>query len=664
VDLSEISFGKLTAQVRAGLQAMYNKAGSVFSAASPFGHLLAVVEELFRLNVLHTKNIVRGYDITDPANGGNTRVIRGLAVLGGHNPSRAVSASGTLQLQLKPGLTPAAVPGGSITLYNRSLVRNSSNGLMYSLDLGAEKQSFQVTAGGSVYVAVVQGEWHEYAATGQGVGSQTFNVSAPSGQDVDNYRFDVYVNSDRWEPRNSTLDMLPEQTAYTCKTGISGGLDVGFGNDYFGQAPPLASEVLVRYLMTDGAQGNIPNPALNEFQFVDEVFDANGGAVSVEDTFDVSVATPIQFGADGESADFTRSMLPFVSTNFVLARPENFIFHLRRLGIFSVVDAYVPTVANGGSIESLVEFAKLGSDLVASAAAAGTLADKRVQSLLTRHTSSMERTIALLAAQANSSVINLFLLPNVRNYYGDDPDFDYFTVPMDAFTLDDVEKARVLTYLTIGGATSLVADVRIADPVVKRYAVTVMVLLYEEASLEDVQADVRRALSDYFIDNDRRDRIPRSDVTRMVEDVYGVDSADVVFVSEETERYHTAYGVLNEAFQVANGRVPADGEVKMADGTAYDPFYVSGLDPDLGDILLGEQDFALLRGGWADRDGRTYSEFPQAAGFGPLNLVVVPAQTSRARAMAQTRPALSTLKPGATTVVASPVANINKGYNV
>lgn len=661
MDLSELSFSRILAQVKSTLQSLYNRADLSFSAASPFGHLLQVVEELFKLNTLHVRNVVRHYDLTNPANE-NRNAVRGLAVLGQHNPSRAVSASGTLRLQVKAGVDVGQeVKGGKLAVYNRTRLRNQANGLLYSLDLGTDKQTFQITAGSSIYLNVVQGEWVDATRTGSGAPNFTFNVAGRSTKDVDHYRFNVAVNSQLWSPRKSVVDMLPGEGAYTCRTGISGGLDIGFGNGAYGAVPPAGAVINVEFLETDGVEGNIPNPQANDFKFIDDVYDFFGTSVDVASVFDVTVETPVQFGAEGESVAFTRSIMPFVSTNFVLARPENFVFCLKRLGIFSVVDAYAPEKPNAANADALSQFAKLGGELVADAAGKGRLADRRLQNIISQHSSEMERTRQLIASQANASQVSLFLVPDIRNYYADQADFDYFKVPLDAFLLDDVEKERIFNYLTIDGTVSLITDVRIVDPVVKRYVVNVTIRPFADADLDNVRAEIRDRVSGYFIANERRDRIPPSDLVRIVEEVYGVDSADVSFASEEAERYHAEYERLSEEFQVANFRMPAVSEIKMSDGDPYDENWSPGIDPQLGDILIGKQDLPLMRGGWADRNGVYYAETPQRNGFGPLNVILAPVPNqSKLRALQQPKPAAPKAKLGR--VLANITANINKGH--
>jgi hypothetical protein len=77
----------------------------------------------------------------------------------------------------------------------------------------------------------------------------------------------------------------------------------------------------------------------------------------------------------------------------------------------------------------------------------------------------------------------------------------------------------------------------------------------------------------------RRDLIPSSDLVRIIENVEGVDSVNVSFISE-----------LNEASRKGNPSAP-----------------LIGID-DMGDIVIGKNELPLIRGGWKDRNGIAYED--------------------------------------------------------
>ena len=55
----------------------------------------------------------------------NERIIRNAAIFAGHNPGRAISATGTLRLTLKSNTDLSAdIPGGRVVIINRTRIKN------------------------------------------------------------------------------------------------------------------------------------------------------------------------------------------------------------------------------------------------------------------------------------------------------------------------------------------------------------------------------------------------------------------------------------------------------------------------------------------------------------------------------------------------------------
>ena len=81
------------------------------------------------MSFLYLKNTISQFDIIEPGSL-NERVIKNTAILAGHIPGRAISATGTLRLSLKSNIDyDKEIPGGRITIYNRTSIKNNTNGL-------------------------------------------------------------------------------------------------------------------------------------------------------------------------------------------------------------------------------------------------------------------------------------------------------------------------------------------------------------------------------------------------------------------------------------------------------------------------------------------------------------------------------------------------------
>jgi hypothetical protein len=114
----------------------------------------------------------------------------------------------------------------------------------------------------------------------------------------------------------------------------------------------------------------------------------------------------------------------------------------------------------------------------------------------------------------------------------------------------------------------------IIDPAIKRYAINISLQIFEGHSAELIKEQIISKLSDYFLQNQRHDKIPKSDLIAIIEGIDGVDSVNLWFISE-----------LNE-------------KAKAKNPNATD----IGID-DFGDIIYDRNELVLIRGGWYDRYG-------------------------------------------------------------
>ena len=130
---SAITFSRLKDEIERYLKAEHNKAGVLFSAASPYGQILSVVENLHQLSILYLKNAIDQFDLGKTSSN-NERVIRNAAIFAGHIPGRAISATGVLKLTPKNDVDIAEKIANSTILFkSKTLIKNKTNSLFYSL---------------------------------------------------------------------------------------------------------------------------------------------------------------------------------------------------------------------------------------------------------------------------------------------------------------------------------------------------------------------------------------------------------------------------------------------------------------------------------------------------------------------------------------------------
>jgi len=537
----ELKWDQLNEQINTYLRNVYNRSDESFSEASPFGQTVNVLKNLFQWNVMYQKNIVKNINI-DEAD--NQKSIRNLVRIGGHNPTRAISATGTIQLKLKPSVNvDEDIYGGKIRVPNKRRLKNKTNGLIYTIVLGKDEEVYDVSQTNNIFFNIIQGTYETQRYTGNGEIIQSFSVNIPLSTTIDNFEVEVKYNNQSVTLKDGLFDMLANEISCFTRTGMNGGLDVTFGNGDFGFIPSAGVLITITYLLTDGTNGIITSPQINDFQFLDNIKDMNFNTLNIEDLFDIIVSNPIGFASDGETTEFSKSIMPYISRNFVLATPSQYIYNLKRLSLFSKVNVY------------------------------NKLDD-------TDYT--------------NDNKIYLFLIPKISNFFSGS--INYFNLPLDAFYLDEYEKLKTITYLRRMGNITVNTVLEIIQPVITKYILNVYIRKFQGYADDTIKDTITTSISTYLSELDRDDRILRSDIINILEDISSIDSVNVSFLSKANEEYH-----INN---------PNDTTTTI------------GLDPVLGDIVVKSNELAIIRGGWSDRNGTYYNE-TVSDGWGSLNIIFV-----------------------------------------
>jgi hypothetical protein len=555
----EISFSRLKEQINSFLSAEHNRADITYSPSSPFGQILGVIENLFQLSMLYLKNSISQFDITD-IQSTNEKYIRNVAISAGHIPTRAISATGTLQIYIKTSADiESDVPGGRITFQNKQLLKNKTNGLFYSINLGADQQTFKIDYASQIYLPIIQGKWESRNFTGTGQENQSYQVTIKSrSQDIENFNYEVRVDGQLITIKKHLYDLLPDEKACVVRTGFNGNLDIIFGNGGFGFMPAIGSNIQVDYLITDGSSGSIFRRTMNDWTFVDPVIDGFGETLELSKIFDVAIYTDINFGADEESIDFTKNLLPIASNNFVLGLPQQYAYHIKRLGIFSHVNAY-----------------------------------------------EMDGVIFIVAT------------PNVKLFKNQNS--NYFNIDIRAFLLDDYEISKIDRYLKTGGNIMLTRRYIIGSPTLSKYILNVFIITWSDAVEQNVNSQIIDVISEYFLDLNKVNRVPRSEIISLLTNIRDIHSVDISFICKKNEDYH------RKAIQDDENRRLLSSNYDMVNEPVPFPDYQKnttlGLDPILGDIVFEPSEIPIIRGGFYDRNGIFYSDDVESNGLKSINII-------------------------------------------
>jgi len=652
----EIEYDRLTEQINKWLRYEYKKADIVFNSASPYGQILNVLKELFSQQMIYLKNTLKVLDISTS---NNKKVIQQTALISGYVPGRAISATGTLKFKLKPGIDFQKEIGGIIKIPNKLLLKNINNSLNYVAKLNQDENQYLINVPGvEFYLPIIQGRYETQTFTGDNTINQSYSVNIPNSSQVENFNYTVTYNSIVLEIKDHLYDMLPGEYACYVRSGFNGGIDIFFGTKSYGFIPQNGSLIQVDYLLSDGSLGDILNPTINEWKIEGVIKDNNDKTIKIEDFFDIFIYNDINFTSDGDTIDFIKSTIPYISRNFVLATPKQFIYHLKRMNIFSKVNAFNMLDDNNYAITDNVLEASVERIIKA-------VNDNKSNDEIKVDAANFKLIYNKYKTNMNDNTIFLYLIPDITKYFNDN--LNYFNIPFDVFILDELEQQKTLTYLKKLGTISTTTSIKIIQPKISRYVMHVYIRKFENANEENIKQEIITKTSDYLLNNDRFDRIPKSDFIEMYKTIDGIDSVSLYFVSEKNEKEHSK----DSNVVVDSNRQPINMQVKPAFignskqqinifqpktlkmskySKRLSPFSLAkikpiktilaepikinnnlkkiesetnkllGIDPVHGDIIIEKDEYAVIRGGFRDRNGVWYSENPNENNLSSINI--------------------------------------------
>ena len=547
---------------RTYISRVYKRANTLFTEASPFAQIVNVVSEIGELIMFYIEDALVEQNIYTAQ---QPESIYGLSRLTGHDATRGFAATGEIQFRWKPGADLGKIAGTGLNIDGKAKLKCEQNGLFYTLLTPNTKYRLEKSNKYQVTTAIIQGEFETQSFTGTGETMQALNVK--TSKITDHSKVSVSVNGEKWTKHDSMYDLLNEEKGYILKTGISGGLDVYFGTGNFGAMPALGSEIQVEYVKHAGSLGNMDDGQDIMFKWDAEGIDSNGDEFDLNEYLDITVTSSPKMGADRENPEFTKLMAPLTSKSFVLATPDNYEYFLSRYGMFSYIDAY------------------------------NTTSDQYLD---------------------DDNVIYIFAVPDVKRKLISNQ--DYFSIPQNEMFFDQNEYDKMSQVIQDSGQQMVTTEVIFVKPQVRKYSIDINIRYFEGYTKQEIFNDVRAVVSDYMLNVTRRDKLPKSDIVYILEEIEGIDAVNVRFISEteETARRLGYYEsktvsvvpqepVLLE--DIGNGKqkyvfFKQVEEVKTVDVDATTPIppMVAGLD-EWGDIIMEKEEVAVFRGGWQDRDG-------------------------------------------------------------
>ena len=602
---NRIGLSQLYEDAMSYIKKVYDANGQEFSVASPFAQIVNVIVNLGRMILFYIETSINEFNIETAY---QSRSIKGLSELTGHVPSRGVSARGSLYMTYN---MESGYQGETIYIKNYTKIKNKANGLTYLAVFPTN--TLQLTVGAydsKIEIPIIQGEIKYQQGTGTGEALQSFNFANKSDNVIDEFFLNVYVNGTRWESVKSIFDMTYEQEACVVRSSVNGGIDVFFGTGNNGKIPPVGSTILCEYIVSSGSLGNVSNTfAGNYWEFSDGGTDQNGDYVDLNEMYVLSSASDIIFGTDGESIEMTRQLAPHTSRSFVLANPINYKTFLSKLNMFSVIDAFSGfRTTEDVKIEeryntALSEYQTLKTKYAAQVEYTGKGSDAAVS--LSNELSAKRKEVDALKVRYDESkmddnMIYLYLIPDLSKRLLENE--NYFTCPESRFKLTDIEKEGILNLIDDSGQRIVTVDNKIIDPVYVRFAMNIFVQIYNNYDFNSIKSQIIDTLSDYIINLSRRDRVPISDIIKIVESIEGVDSVTAYFDADVNNQNYFGEGIygLDEYGDIVLSRALVD---------------------NLGNLLEINDVQPLFRGGFTSINGVYYEDNLDGI-MGPINITL------------------------------------------
>jgi len=583
IDKSRLFDGQLKEQIETFLIKEYEKRDLNFSPSSPYGQIIDVLNELNKLQYFYLEDSLNERNLLTAF---KENSILGLARLTGHNPSRPISAKGEISLKIKPGMA-NEIPGPNIQVQNYSKILCKNNQKNYLIILDSDSVYVPKTSSKLFKFQVVEGELNTSNFIGDGTDLQSFNIPTRFAE-IENDIITVFVNGQEFKGFESLYDIKKNEKGIIIKTGINGGVDIYFGNRDYGYIPEVGEEIQVEWIASNGSSGNIGESSSSVlFEFVDEVSDGFGGELDLNEIFDISVSKKITMGADAENKELTRFLLNKNSRGLVLANPTNYTAFLSKYNQFSFIEAF------------------------------NTFGDEYLD---------------------DDNIVYLFLLPDITRKVQSNS--DYFSTDINNFFLTEEDKDAVYDVINKSGRQLISTELEVIDPIVKYYALNVFIRVYDDIiSEETIKAEITNVIGEYFLKLKRRDKIPRSDIMKLIEEIEGVDSVYLEFVSKDNEEaifngYYFKkidYNNMNATSALVkavreNNDVP-DLNIGSSIETNEKITLKSGENPNIGldefgDITIGNKELPLIRGNFTDRNGILYADGINGDNLSALNIVI------------------------------------------
>ena len=296
----------------------------------PEGQILLVIMNITKIVKFYLKDVSKQTNILTAD---RDHTVMGLAALVGHNAYRGEGSKGIVKFVKKQDVTSAGTPQEVIIIPNNFRLVCMNNNLEYYVSINGE--FIKTNLNNQTKFSIIQGKRNVKTFQSNGGNLQTYSVPIAANDNIDNEQIQVYVNGVKFS-KNTTLydNMLKEKTVLV-KTGISGGVDVTFGNERSHTIPGLGSKIEIIYFTHEGILGNEAEPL---FRFKDSAYGLDGSIVDLNSLFYVQyLEGGLLFGSNPEGIELTRMLAPINNSHSIIHDKKSLTYELTKMNMFGAV---------------------------------------------------------------------------------------------------------------------------------------------------------------------------------------------------------------------------------------------------------------------------------------------------------------------------------------
>lgn len=481
----DTKFEKFDDTINKYLSKALNNIGIEYSNNQLFGIIFTGIKGVMQNVMFYIEDALTEQNIFKAT---RKKSVYSLAKVSGYEAFYGASASGILigKSQINNGLSNKAT---KIYISNHTRVRNSSNGLQYSIVIPTSSYVFDISKPLVTHeFKIVQGNFETFTYAAKGTVLEAVHLTTV--QLFDRNYIEVKVNGKTWTEVNNLYDMSEDSEEYIISIGYDNAFDVIFGNGIYGKLLEEGDTVTVTYLKHSGELGNIAPNEATEFEFSDYGTDSLGELVNINNYMKLYVSTCISGGSNSDSIDFIRNMVGTNSRSLVLASSDNFRLFFKRFSFVGYVNCW---------------------------------------------------------SESNSMTINAVCLSNVKSTVKSIE--EYFNLDVNKMLLNEEQKDMIINTLENSKRSFAGISLNFKDPIIRKFAFMCYVKADNVYNKDIIKNSIYNTLGNYFLNlKDDTQFISKSELVSLILDkCENIKSLDINIISEAAENaYYDNYYIKYE----------------------------------------------------------------------------------------------------------------------